>query len=264
MFKIERHRHIKEILKDCRQIEVSALSNLLNVSDATIRNDLEELEQEGFLTRFHGGATLNDSAAEQSDIPSSSSNQVEYDKNKEEIGEIASRIIKEREWVFLGPGSTNYYIAKALQQRSNINILTNNFLVADVLRGSASIRLLFMGGQIEHLGDYTIPDDWEKELHNIYLDKAFFSVDGVDLNSGYTLSDKPVFDIIRSVVKCTRETIMAVDHTKFDQRAFMKIGDLDLANTVVTNANIPNEYKRYFLEHGIRTYTTYDLKPVTF
>ena len=57
MFKIERIRRIKEILRDCRQIEVSALSSLLNVSDATIRNDLEELEKEGFCFRI--GRPLN-------------------------------------------------------------------------------------------------------------------------------------------------------------------------------------------------------------
>ena len=264
MFKIERHRRIKEILKDCRQIEVSTLSNLLNVSDATIRNDLEELEKDGFLTRFHGGATLNENLAEESSGQSPAPNQVEYNKRKEEIGEIAARIVKDREWIFLGPGTTCYFIAKALAGRNNINILTNNFLVANVLHDSSGIRLLFMGGQVEHSGSYTIPDDWEKELHNIYLDKAFFSVDGVDLHAGYTLSDKPAFEIIRAVIKCSRESIMAVDSSKFDQRTFMKVGDLDIANTVITNADISDSYKRYYLEHGIRTYTTYDLKPVTF
>lgn len=266
MFKIERHRRIKEILKDCHQIEVSTLSNLLNVSDATIRNDLEELEKDGFLTRFHGGATLNDNILEEQGNPSSTPNQiqVEYNKRKEEIGEIATRIIKEREWIFLGPGTTCYFIAKALASRSNINILTNNFLVVNVLRENSGVRLLFMGGQVEHSGSYTVPDDWEKELHNIYLDKAFFSVDGVDLQAGYTLSDKPAFEIIRAVIKCSRESIMAVDSSKFEQRTFMKVGDLDIVNTIITNANIPDSYKRYYLEHGIRTYTTYDLKPVTF
>lgn len=264
MFKVERIRRIKEILKDCHQIEVSSLSSLLNVSDATIRNDLEELEREGFLTRFHGGATINAAETEEPVNAALSNDLIEYDKNKEEIGTIASNLIREREWIFLGPGSTTYYIAKALKQRSGINILTNNFLVATLLHDAPNIRVLFLGGQMDHLGFYTIPDDWDKELNNIYLDKAFFSVDGVDLTAGYTLSDKSVFEIIRAVMKRSRETIMAVDCMKFNQRAFMKVGDLDLAMTVITNSNIPDEYKRYYLEHGIFAYTTYDLKPITF
>lgn len=264
MFKVERIRRIKEILKDCKQIEVSSLSSLLNVSDATIRNDLEELEREGFLTRFHGGATINATETEEPVNTSLGSNLVEYDKNKEEIGTIASKLIKEREWVFLGPGTTNYYIAKALRQRTGVNILTNNFLVAHSLHDVPGVRLLFLGGQMDHRGFYTLPDDLDQELNNIYLDKAFFSVDGVDIEAGYTLSDKSVQEIIQSVIKRSRETIMAVDCMKFDQRAFLKIGNLDLATTVITNSGIPEEYKRYYLEHGIYAYTTYDLKPITF
>lgn len=264
MFKIERIRRIKEILKDCGQIDVSSLSSLLNVSDATIRNDLEELEKEGFLTRFHGGATINQVHAEEQAANRPCDDLVEYDKNKEEIGVIASKLVREKEWIFLGPGTTTYYIAKALRQRSNINVFTNNFSVASILRNEPGIKVLFLGGQMDHQGFYTIPDDLEKELHNIYLDKAFFSIDGIDLEAGYTLSDTAVYDIILTVMKRSRETVMAVDYSKFDQRAFMKIGDIDLVKTVITNVNIPDDYKRYFIEHGIRAYTSYDLKPITF
>ncbi len=264
MFKIERIRQIKEILKDCGQIDVSSLSSLLNVSDATIRNDLEELEKEGFLTRFHGGATINTTENDESSIAGSGVDFIEYDKNKEDIGIIASRLIREREWIFLGPGTTSYYIAKALRERSNINVLTNNFAVADILRDVPNIKVLFLGGQLEHHGFYTIPDDLGKELHNYYVDKAFFSTDGLDLNAGYTLSDTAVYEIILMVMERSRETIMAVDCSKFDQRAFMKIGDIDLVKTVITNVGIPDDYKRYFIEHGIRVYTSYDLRPITF
>lgn len=264
MFKIERIRRIKEILKDCGQIDVSSLSTLLNVSDATIRNDLEELEKEGFLTRFHGGATINAVEAGESAAGTSVADFIEYDKNKEDIGVIAAKLVRDREWIFLGPGTTTYYIAKALSERSNINILTNNFGVAGVLRNIPNIKVLFLGGQMDHQGFYSNPDDLEKELHNIYLDKAFFSIDGVDLKAGYTLSDTAVHDIILTVMARSRETIMAVDCSKFDQRAFMKVGDMDFVKTVITNVNIPEDYKRYFIEHGIRAYTSYDLKPITF
>ncbi|MDD3401894.1 MAG: DeoR/GlpR family DNA-binding transcription regulator [Hespellia sp.] len=264
MFKVERIRRIKEILRDCHQIEVSVLSNLLNVSDATIRNDLEELEQDGFLTRFHGGATFNSPDAALSANSQSSLSAVEYHKDKEEIGIIASRLIQEREWIFLGPGTTTYYIAKALRERGQINVLTNNFLVANVLYDVPTIRLVFLGGQVDHLGNYTVPDDLDKELQNIYLDKAFFSVDGVDLNAGYTLSDKTVFDIIHAVMRRSREPIMAADCSKFEQTGFMTIGDLSLTPTIITNAGIPEEYKQYYLDHDIRVYSSFDLKPAAF
>lgn len=263
MFKVERHRRIKEILKDCRQIEVSSLSNLLNVTEATIRKDLEELEREGFLTRFHGGATLNLEESSSSN-PSSWNQNIEYDKNKEDIGRTAAQLINEREWVFLGPGTTCYYIACALRDRTNINVLTNNFLVAQALYNISGIRLVFFGGQVEYPGFYTLPEHLEKDLENMYLDKAFFSIDGVDINAGYTLSERPVYDLISIISACSRETIMAFDYTKYKQRAFMKVGNLDFAATVITNPAIPDDYKQFFLKHKIQVYTSFDLKPINY
>lgn len=264
MFKIERHRRIKEILRDCHQIEVSSLSTLLNVTETTIRKDLEELEQEGFLTRFHGGATLN---VEESDIfsPLSFLNQItEYDKNKDDIGQTAAQLINEREWCFLGPGTTCYYIACALRDRTNVNIITNNFLAAQALYNISGVQLIFLGGQVEYPGFYTVPEDLEKTLENLFLDKAFFSIDGVDINAGYTLSDRPVQNLISTISSRSRDTFMVFDYTKFDQRSFMKIGDLDFASTVITNPAIPEAYKQYFLEHKIHVYTSFDLKPINF
>lgn len=264
MFKVERMRRIREILFDRKQIDVTTLSKLLHVSDATIRNDLEELEQEGYLTRYHGGATLNSVSTEEPVNPSIHDGSIKYDKAKEEIGIIASKLIKDKEWIFLGPGSTTYYIAKALLQRSNVNVLTNNFLAAHILSSNLNSRIIFLGGNIYNEGLYTVPEDIEKELHDIYLSKAFFSTDGADLEAGYTISDLKLLDIIKTISSRSMETIFALDHTKFGHRTFMKVGDLDFAQTVITNENIPTAFKNYYLEHGICTYTTFDLNPLTF
>lgn len=250
MFKIERIQKIKELLLERRQIEVSALSTLLKVSDATIRNDLEELENEGFLTRFHGGAALN--YAETSGSTNVCDNaMVLYDRNKEEIGFIASKLVKEREWIFLGPGTTTYYIAKALAHRSNISILTNSFLVVNALKDSPHAKIMFLGGRFQRPGFYAVPDDLESELDNIYLDKTFFSVDGLDLCAGYTLSDIAVLKVIQCVKKHSQEMIMAIDSTKFDQRSFRKVCGIDDIKTIVTNPDFPEHYRQFFSLHNI-------------
>lgn len=254
MFKIERIQKIKELLLERRQMEVSTLSTLLKVSDATIRNDLEELENEGFLTRFHGGAALN--YAETSGSVNVFDNaMVPYDRNKEEIGFIAAKSVREREWVFLGPGTTTYYIAKALAHRSNISILTNSFLVINALKDSPHIKIMFLGGRFQRPGFYAVPDDLESEMDNIYLDKAFFSVDGLDLCAGYTLSDIAVLKVIQCVKKHSQETIMAIDSTKFDQRSFRKVCGIDDIKTVVTNPDFPEQYRQFFSLHHISVYS---------
>ncbi|SHK30220.1 DeoR/GlpR family DNA-binding transcription regulator [Hespellia stercorisuis] len=259
MFKVERIRRIKEILTDCKQIDVGTLSGLLSVSDATIRNDFEELEREGFLTRFHGGATLNATqTAEELHNPFTGT-AIKYDKNKEELGEIAVRLVRDGEWIFIGPGTTSYYIAKALLSRSGINVLTNNFLVASVLSANSSIQVLFIGGRLNCAGFYSFPDNIEAELQDVHLDKCFFSVDGVDMDGGYTLSDWSIQELITSIAAKSEKILFVIDCSKFNKRSFRRIGDLDYPDILVTNDNIPTEFKTYYLEHRVCTYTSYDL-----
>ena len=260
MFKIERLKKIREIVFDRKQVEVTTLSQLLNVSDATIRNDLEELEKEGFLERFHGGATLKSTDTHEEINNTFNGSSIQYDKDKEEIGKVAAALVKEKEWIFLGPGKTSFYIAKALVDRNNINVLTNNLMVANILSNNYSTQILLLGGRLNSDGLYTIQDDISKELNNIYLSKAFFSVDSADLEYGYTLSDLNVLNLIKTVSSQCHKSIFVVDSKKFGKRSFMRLGDLDYPNVIVTNDNIPDAYKKYYLEHNITTYTSYDIK----
>lgn len=256
MYKAERIQKIKEIITEQKRIDVSTLSLMLNVTEATIRTDLELLEKKGFVTRYHGGAALN--------TPEEASNQlynisndikIPYDKEKEQLAQAAAQLVGEREWVFLGPGTTCYYLAKALSKRSNLNIMTNNFYVINMFSSNPSIRLMFLGGRVQNEGMYTVPDNITQDLEQIYLSKAFFSVDAVSLEAGYTLTDIYILDIIRTVCACCKEPIMCIDSKKFDRRSFIRLEDLTFTPSIVTDKMPSSEYVRFYEEHGITIYT---------
>lgn len=255
MNKLERIKRIREILTASGQADVATLSNLFGVSSTTVRIDLEELEQEGFLTRYHGGAAINRPEVELK--PVSFLDALEYSPDLEEVGDIAAQLIQNHEGIFLAPGKTSYYLALALRKRADItvNVVTNNFLVASALRGCPNIRLHFVGGLSEPDGLFTIPDEIEDSLSDIFLDKLFFSIDGIDHSAGYTLSDSSVHGIISSVSKRCREIVLTAEAKKFDRRSFMKIGDLSFASIVVTNPAIPEDYRSEYERLGVRVYT---------
>lgn len=256
MFRPERIQKIKEYLLQHEQAYVQTLSEQLNVSDATIRNDFNDLEKEGFIVRFHGGAMLNDSGRQNQEISRAlQSDDFGYDRNKEELGIVASHLIQEKEWIFLGPGTTTYYIARELAQRSNIHVLTNNLMVASILAPNPGIQTIVIGGEIHAANVYTLPESIEKELDNIYLDKAFFSIDGADIKSGYTLSDPYILDIINTVCTKCEEFFLAIDYTKYGKRAFMKLADINFTHNVIINENTPSKYRQYYASHDIKTYT---------
>ena len=256
MNKIERINLIQDILRQSGQADVAALSSRLGVSGATIRSDLMELEQTGFLVRYHGGAAINRPQHQPRIIAFTDA--LEYSPDMEEVGFIAAQLIQDHEGVFLGPGNTNYYIALALRERTDItvNVVTNNFLVASAVRGCPGIRLHFIGGLAEPDGLYAMPEDLDNSLRGIFLDKFFFSIDGIELTAGYTLSDSSVHNIITAIASRARETVMAAEVMKFGKCSFMKIGDLSFAPVVVTNPGIPEEYRAYYEAHGIRLYTS--------
>lgn len=255
MNKLERIRLIQNILTQSGQADVATLSSQLGVSGATIRSDLMELEQMGFLVRYHGGAALNRS--EDQPRRHAFTDALKYSSDMEQVGAIAAQLIQDHEGVFLGPGNTNYYIALALRERTDItvNVVTNNFMAASAVRGCPGIRLHFVGGLAEPEGLFTMPEDIDASLQGIFLDKFFFSIDGIELNAGYTLSDSSVHNMITAIAGRARETIMAAEVKKFGKCSFMKIGDLSFAPVVVTNPGIPEEYRVYYETHGIRLYT---------
>lgn len=256
MLKSDRQQKIKEHLLEHKRATVNGISRMLQVTPATVRTDFRELEAEGYLVRYHGGAALNVIDYQEDEINNAlGGNPVAHDARKMEIGMIASQLIKEKEWIFLGPGTTTYYIAKALAQRNGIHVLTNNLLVANAISTNPSCQIRLLGGNIHSEGLYTLPDDLRTELKGIYLSKAFFSVDGMDLSSGYTLSDMNVLDLFKVVSVSCSEWFMAIDSTKYGRRAFIKLDSPDVRHNVITNEDIPEDFLQYYQAHGVKVYT---------
>ena len=188
MFKAARIAKIKEILLDRGRIDVSTLSSLLNVTEVTIRSDLELLEQENYIIRTHGGAILNEDVVNQKEEIESLFH-IEYDRNKENIGRIAADMISPNEWIFIGQGTTCYFIAKALLDKSKVNVVTNNLLAAASLARNSSANIILLGGELAHENLFTSGEMFFKNLENIFISKAFLTVNGVDFQSGYTVSN---------------------------------------------------------------------------
>ena len=262
MFKAARLERIKEIITEKKQVDVSALSTLLSVTEVTIRNDLDKLEREGFIIKTHGGAMLNVKAPKDAyNNTPFEFNKIEYNKDKEFIGQIAACMVKERESIFLGAGITCNYVAKALNKKRNINIVTNNLHVANTLSSNSLINVIITGGNLINNVMAMGGDIVRKTLEGIFLDKAFISVSGVHMENGFTVSNLDELNVYRTIMNMTKELIVVADYTKFGQTSFMKLGPLQIAKKVITNENIPGEYKAHFFEEGIQIFTSYEINP---
>ena len=256
MFAIERLNKIKEILLKEKRVDVFELSGLFSVTEATIRRDLDKLEQDCFLIKTYGGAVLNEDVILEPSRPEIEDKNIE---DKKMIGKIASQMIENNEAVFLGPGTTCLEIARNIKDKK-LTVVTNDLNIAQELKDSIGIKVIVTGGDLIQSTTTLVGGFALKALGDIYINKAFIGIKGANFDSGYTIYSHEEVMVIEGVKKISNEIIIAADYTKFGCTAFAKLGALTMAKKVITNKQVPAEFKKYFFENAIKLYTTFEFE----
>lgn len=261
MFAIERQQKIKDMLMTEKHVDVSQLSRMFIVSEVTIRRDLEKLEKEGCLIKTYGGAVLNEESYSMPDFTSNreSVDDGENSEDRKMIGRIAADMIGPGEAIFLTPGSTCLEIAKNLYNKK-ATVVTNDLNIGMALKDCVGIKTIVTGGDLVQSTGILVGHFSRKVLEEIFINKAFIGVKGVNIESGYTVDSYEESVIIKTVVEISKEAIIVADHSKFDRTAFAGLGDLTLAKKVITNRQVSSAYKKFFFENAVKLYTTYEFE----
>ena len=254
----KRLEKIKEIFLQEKQIDVSTLSQRLNVSEVTIRRDLDKLEKEDFLKKTYGGAILLESNVNDNELIQLLDNKADPIKNDRElIAEIVMELIKDGESIYLGSGLTSIVVARYLKKRNRkLTIFTNDLLVASILFNTNQLKVVLAGGEMLDSFPTMTGVLAEQLIDNFYLQKAFIEVNGVDFEYGYSLNSFAEVQFIKKLFKNCKEHFVIADHTLFGKVAFSPLGKLNDFNNVVSNIKIPVEYKEYFFEKDIALYNS--------
>lgn len=259
MFAIERIRIIKNVVNKNKKASVNELSHMLDVSEVTIRRDLEKLESEGFLIRTHGGAVLKkhdktpNPYSDYSDIITIDS---QYDILYEEIANIAIHIIQNGDIIMLTNGIINYHISKKLSKKNNITILTNDLLIATEASKNSSNKAVLLGGDVDFESKSTYGALTAFNIQKFFVNKLFMEVDGIDKETGLSVSSMDKANLINSILPNSREIITLCLSSNFDTTAFYTISKIDITDKIVTNPNIDDFYKSLLFENGIQLYTS--------
>lgn len=259
MFASERIRLIKGMLLDKKHINVSDLSSMLNVSEVTIRRDLEKLETESFLTRTHGGAILNeDVSIIEKDTMNFELESDPFYEQRVEISQIAAHMVEDNDIIILSPGPTNMCIARKILNKKNLTVLTNDLGIASELSSGLGIKVIIPGGDLDVASMSVVGKLTEENIKNFYVSKAFIEVEGVSAQRGYTVQSIDRASIIKEMLGITREKIIVSPYVCFDNISFSQIGPLSIAHKVITNPSIPDLYKNYYFENNIQLFTVFN------
>ena len=248
MLAIERRNEILMKLQAERRVVVSELSQLYDVSEETIRRDLEKLVNEGVAIKSYGGAVINENA--NLEVPFN----IRKNYNvigKQKIAEQIAAMVKDGESLMLDASSTAVYIAKALKEKKNLTVITNSIEIIVELMDMPEWKVLSTGGLSREGSFALVGPQTDKMLKSYHVDKAVISCKGFDLESGITDTDELHANNKITMLGAAGKKILAVDKSKFDKTAFTAIGALDDITTVVTDEEPDRRWLQAFEEAGV-------------
>ena len=232
---IERHQHILEALKQKGSVQVLDLCQELDVSSVTIRKDLQFLEDKNQLFRTHGGATLtNPYIGDRPVIEKVGIKSAE----KEKIGQYGAGLIEPNDSILIASGTTVFYLAKNIQPKGNVTVLTSALNVAIEIAHHPGIEVVQLGGIMRKTSSSVTGTYAEKILEDFSCSKLFLGVDGIDLEFGLTTSNILEAQLNRKMIAAARKTIILADSSKFGKRAFGKICDPDGIEQIITDGDV--------------------------
>lgn len=236
-----RQTEIIRLLGQKEKISVTELSEFLNTSQVTIRKDLGELEEQGFIKRQHGYA-INVS---QDDV----AGRLLFDYDiKTKIAQKAASMVSNGETVMIESGSTCALLARELAEtKSDVTIITNSAFIADFVRGLGTIKIILLGGDYQPESKVTVGTIAKLSAQQFFVNKLFCGADGYVENYGFTIINYMRADTVVAMGEQAERVIVLADSSKFEKRGVANQFSFQAVDTVITDTCLPEE-KRLQLE----------------
>lgn len=244
---IRRYEMIMEVLLNKKDVTVNELSDRLQVTGKTIREDLSKLEEQGLIVRVHGGAVLA-----QSDQFGILPSKKPLDKNSEEKTEIALRalaLIVEDDIVALDGGSTTLEIARRLDNIP-LTVVTNDVYIISELAPKDNIRLVVPGGY--RVRNMLAGPEAVSYIQKLNIKKAFLSATAVHIENGLSIYTGDLIEFKQALVSTSREVYAVVNHHKFGHTALRTFASLKEVDAILTDKGLSPEIAEQFRSAGVK------------
>lgn len=253
MGKVEqRKKEIMKMLSVNDFLKIEDLVKNLNVSEATVRRTLVELEKEGKVIRTHGGVKLFYSRPGVYLFNKRASINV---KQKTAIGIRAASFVNSDEVIFFDSGTTVLKVAEALDQRiksgqvENITVITNSIAVAEVLGDSC--RVILLGGHVRSYRKDVSGPIVEKNIKMFRANKSFIGTDGITLGEGLMTTDEYTSRIDEEMISRAQKVFLVADSSKFNNPSFVSYGSIRDVDLIITDDGLDPEVESEYRSVGI-------------
>ncbi|QLK85480.1 DeoR/GlpR family DNA-binding transcription regulator [Staphylococcus sp. 17KM0847] len=225
----KRHALIIEALEQHNFLKLQQLMAYTGSSASTIRRDLTKLQEEGLLTRVHGGAKLVSLSLE----PELSTKRTQHIEEKIEIAKQAAQLINDGDDLYLDAGSTTLEMIPFITA-TGITVVTNGLSHVEALL-KQGIHTYIIGGEMKPNTMAVVGTRAVKFLKNYCFDKAFLGINGIDETSGLTTPDEREAMMKEVAIQQSQQAYVLADHSKFGQVHFATIKTSELP-IIITSA----------------------------
>jgi len=254
MFVLERRSKIMSLLQNKRRLTVKELAKRIGVSEATLRSDLNQMEEEGLLTRTHGGAVLNEYAAGETSF---SVREKRNQKEKKLIAEKALEFVAEKQCILLDASSTTMELAYLLKQKNiRLTVITSGVKTALELNESPNITVILIGGMLTKESSSLEGTLGLEILEQLNIDLMFTSANGFTPESGLTDFNLYEVQLKKELIKKSNVVVALIDHSKIGVTSSAVFAKTDQINTIITDATIQENINNELASKNINLITT--------
>ncbi|MDO5646782.1 DeoR/GlpR family DNA-binding transcription regulator [Paracoccus sp. (in: a-proteobacteria)] len=231
----QRHQQILDRLRRDGFADIHALQTALDVSTATIRRDLTELEACGQLRRTRGGAIVMGQVTQGSPT---AVRDLAMRAEKARIGRATAAMIDDGDAVFISAGTTAFQAARLLAANKTLRFITNGLDTAALLTDAGAPHVHMIGGQLAPINRSFIGPQAIDQLRAFNVDKALLNIAAIDLDrQAICMVDPDMAATTRAMIEIAQTSILTADHTKFTRKAMTLVTGLDAIDIIVTDTD---------------------------
>jgi DeoR family fructose operon transcriptional repressor len=249
---LKRLKYILEALDRQEFLRVSDLVERLAVSHMTVRRDLAQLEDKGYLIRTHGGAMKGEAIQS---LFSFARRLERAGGEKEAICRAAARFVEDGDILFVDCGTTPFGLCRHLQRRKGLRVITTSLPVVAELLHQPPIRVSLIGGEVVGERQAVYGAAAERAIGEYHADKAFIGADGLSLKNGLSSYDEQEAGVTRRMAENADRVFLLCDSSKIEHDSYVRFAPLSLFHVLVTDRRLPRAVRDRYRRHGIEIVT---------
>jgi DeoR family glycerol-3-phosphate regulon repressor len=231
-----RHSQIQKIVQSKGFVTIEELAREFNVTPQTIRRDINTLNKEGLIKRFHGGAGM----ASSTENVAYKERKIMCFQEKQRIAQMVAARIPDHASLFMNIGTTTEAVAQALVHHKRLRVITNNLNVATILSTNENFEVIVAGGLVRHRDGGLIGEATIDFIQQFRVDYGIIGISGIDLDGTLLDFDYREVRAARAIIDNSRKVFLAADHTKFGRNAMVRLGNIAEIDTLFTDQNPPS------------------------